>query len=197
MARRAQGLGANVIVTEVDPLRALEAHMDGFRVMPMLEAAALSDFIVSATGDKHVIDDAHFAAMKDGCMVANAGHFNVEINIPALEARAVARRTPRPFIEEFEFEDGRRIRLLADGRLVNLAAAEGHPAAVMDMSFANQALSLRYMVENHDQLERRVHRVPEHLDQEIARLKLEAMGIEIDSLSAEQQAYLSSWEEGT
>ena len=197
VARRAQGLGANVIVTEVDPLRALEAQMDGYRVMPMAEAAPLSDFVISATGDKHVVDRAHFEVMKDGCIVANAGHFNVEINIPALEAMAVAKREPRPFVEEFELADGRHLRLLAEGRLVNLAAAEGHPAAVMDMSFANQALALRYLVEHHAELNRRVYVVPEELDREGARLKLEAMEIEIDTLTPEQEAYLNSWEEGT
>ena len=197
VARRAQGLGANVIVTEVDPLRALEAQMDGYRVMPMAEAAPLSDFVISATGDKHVVDRAHFEVMKDGCIVANAGHFNVEINIPALEAMAVAKREPRPFVEEFELADGRHLRLLAEGRLVNLAAAEGHPAAVMDMSFANQALALRYLVEHHAELNRRVYVVPEEIDREVARLKLEAMEIEIDTLTPEQEAYLNSWEEGT
>ena len=197
VARRAQGLGANVIVTEVDPLRALEAQMDGYRVMPMAEAAPLSDFVVSATGDKHVVDRAHFEELKDGCIVANAGHFNVEINIPALEAMAVAKREPRPFVEEFELADGRHLRLLAEGRLVNLAAAEGHPAAVMDMSFANQALALRYLVEHHAELNRQVYVVPEEIDREVARLKLEAMGIEIDTLTPEQEAYLNSWEEGT
>ncbi len=197
VARRAQGLGANVIVTEVDPLRALEAQLDGYRVMPMAEAAPLSDFVVSATGDKHVVDRAHFEVMKGGCIVANAGHFNVEINIPALEAMAVAKREPRPFVEEFELADGRHLRLLAEGRLVNLAAAEGHPAAVMDMSFANQALALRYLVEHHAELNRQVYVVPEEIDREVARLKLEAMGTEIDTLTPEQEAYLNSWEEGT
>ena len=197
VARRAQGLGANVIVTEVDPLRALEAQLDGYRVMPMAEAAPLSDFVISATGDKHVVDRAHFEVMKGGCIVANAGHFNVEINIPALEAMAVAKREPRPFVEEFELADGRHLRLLAEGRLVNLAAAEGHPAAVMDMSFANQALALRYLVEHHAELNRQVYVVPEEIDREVARLKLEAMGTEIDTLTPEQEAYLNSWEEGT
>jgi adenosylhomocysteinase len=197
IAQRAHGLGANVIVTEVDPLRALEAVMDGFRVMPMTEAAAQSDVIVSATGDKHVLDKSHFEVMKDGCLVANSGHFNVEINIPALEAMAANKSRPRPFIEEYELKDGRRIRLLGEGRLINLAAAEGHPAAVMDMSFANQALSLRYMLENHESLENRVYGVPEEIDKEIARLKLAAMGIQIDTLTPEQASYLASWQEGT
>jgi adenosylhomocysteinase len=197
IAMRAKGLGANVIVTEVDPLRALEAVMDGFRVMPILEAVAQSDFLVSATGDKHVIDTPHFKVMKDGCVIANSGHFNVEINIPALEELAESKHHPRRFVEEYQLADGRRIRLLGEGRLVNLAAAEGHPAAVMDMSFANQALSARYMLNNHDKLENNVYVVPKEIDQEIARLKLEAMGICIDTLTDEQSAYLSSWQEGT
>jgi adenosylhomocysteinase len=197
IAQRANGLGANVIVTEVDPMRALEAVMDGFRVMPMSDAAPISDFIVTATGDKNVIAKKHFETMKDGCMIANSGHFNVEINIPALEAMSVAKRQPREFIEEFELKDGRKIRLLAEGRLINLGAAEGHPAAVMDMSFANQALSAKFIVENHKTLERSVHGVPESIDRDIARLKLDAMGIKIDTLSAEQKKYLSSWQEGT
>jgi adenosylhomocysteinase len=197
IAMRAHGLGANVIVTEVDPLRALEAVMDGFRVMPMLEAAAQSDFIVSATGDKHVIDKHAFERMKDGCVVANSGHFNVEINIPELEALTVNKRQPRPFVDEYELADGRRIRLIGEGRLVNLAAAEGHPAAVMDMSFANQALSARYVLANHDKLENTVYVVPEEIDKEIARFKLEAMGVRIDTLTEEQATYLSSWQEGT
>ena len=197
IASRAHGLGANVIVTEVDPLRALEAMMDGFRVMPMLEAAPISDFIVSATGDKHVVAREHFAVIKDGCIVANSGHFNVEIDIPALEELAVARRTPRAFVEEFELADGRRVHLLAEGRLVNLAAAEGHPAAVMDMSFANQVLSVEHMVRHHDEMANDVFTVPIEIDQQVARLKLEAMGARIDTLTEEQKRYLASWEEGT
>jgi len=197
IAERADGLGANVIVTEVDPMRALEAVMDGYRVMPMAEAAPQSDFIVSATGDKHVVDKSHFEVMKDGCVVANSGHFNVEINIPALREMSKSVNEPRAFVEEFVMPDGRKIRLLGEGRLVNLAAAEGHPAAVMDMSFANQALAAKYMVENHANLEPRVYTVPEEIDREIARLKLEAMGVHIDTLTAEQEAYLSSWQEGT
>jgi adenosylhomocysteinase len=197
VAMRAQGLGANVIVTEVDPLRALEAIMDGFRVMPMIEAVPQSDFLVSVTGDKHVIDKAHFEVMKDGCVVANSGHFNVEINLPALEEMAESKQSPRQFVDEYQLPDGRRIRLLAEGRLVNLSAAEGHPAAVMDMSFANQALSASYMMVNHDKLENRVYGVPEEIDQEIARFKLAAMGIRLDTLTDEQKAYLSSWQEGT
>tara|TARA_Y100001960_G_scaffold329203_1_gene419901 strand:+ start:16 stop:792 length:777 start_codon:yes stop_codon:yes gene_type:complete len=197
VARRADGMGANVVVTEVDPLRALEAHMDGFRVMPMIEAASISDFIVTATGDKHVVDDKHFGVMKDGCMIANAGHFNIEINIPALEEMAIDKHKPRPFIEEFELPNGRRVRLLAEGRLVNLAVAEGHPAAVMDMSFANQALSLRHIVEHASELKPAVHSVPREIDTQVAQLKLQEIGIGIDVLTSEQQAYLSSWEEGT
>ena len=197
IASRARGLGANVIVTEVDPLRALEAVMDGFRVMPMMEAAPQADFVCSATGDKHVIDKHHFEVMKDGCCVSNSGHFNVEINIPALEAMAVEKRQPRTFVDEYQLEDGRNIRLLGEGRLVNLAAAEGHPAAVMDMSFANQALAAVYMFKNGKNLENKVYTVPEDIDRNIARLKLEAMGINIDTLTSEQEAYLNSWEEGT
>jgi adenosylhomocysteinase len=197
IAMRARGLGANVIVTEVDPVKALEAVMDGYRVMPMLEAASQADFICSATGDKHIIDKQHFEVMKDGCCVSNSGHFNVEINIPALEALAVEKRRPRQFVEEFELADGRNIRLIGEGRLVNLAAAEGHPAAVMDMSFANQALAALYVFQNGKNMDNKVYRIPEDIDREIARLKLESMGIRIDHLTAEQESYLSSWEEGT
>jgi len=197
IAMRASGLGANVIVTEVDPLKALEAMMDGYRVMPMMEAAPISDFIVSATGDKHVIDKHHFEVMKDGCVVANSGHFNVEINIPALEEMAVEKRRPREFVDEYFMADGRSIRLLGEGRLVNLAAAEGHPATVMDMSFANQALSAVYMRQNAENLEKKVYAVPHDIDMEIARYKLEAMGVKIDTLTEEQIAYLNSWQEGT
>ena len=194
---RARGLGANVIVTEVIPLKALEAVMDGFRVMPMIEAAPQADFICSATGDKNVIDKYHFEVMKDGCCVCNSGHFNVEINIPALEAMAIEKRTPRTFVDEYQLADGRLIRLLGEGRLVNLAAAEGHPAAVMDMSFANQALGALHVYQNGKNMENKVYRIPEEIDQEIARFKLESMGIKIDTLTPEQEAYLSSWEEGT
>jgi adenosylhomocysteinase len=197
IAMRARGLGGNVIVTEVDPLKALEAVMDGFRVMPMSEAAPEADFICSATGNKHVIDKSHFEVMKDGCCVSNSGHFNVEINIPALEAMAVEKRQPRAFVDEYQLADGRNIRLLGEGRLVNLAAAEGHPAAVMDMSFANQALAAIYVFQNAKKLENKVYTVPEEIDQMIARLKLESMGIKIDTLTPEQAHYLNSWEEGT
>lgn len=197
IAMRARGLGANVIVTEIDPLKALEAVMDGFRVMPMMEAAPLADFICSATGDKHVVDKHHFDVLKDGCCLANSGHFNVEINIPALEEMAVEKRQPRPFVDEYQLPNGRNIRLLGEGRLVNLAAAEGHPAAVMDMSFANQALGTVYMYQNGQKLENKVYSIPQEIDKAIARLKLEAMGIKIDVLTPEQEAYLNSWEEGT
>lgn len=197
IAMRARGMGANVIVTEVDPLKALEAVMDGFRVLPMLDAAPQADFICSATGDKHVVDKHHFEVMKDGCCVANSGHFNVEINIPALEEMSVEKRQPRPFVEEFQLADGRNIRLLGEGRLINLAAAEGHPAAVMDMSFANQALSAVYVFQNGKNLENKVYSVPEEIDREIARFKLKAMGINIDVLTPEQESYLNSWQEGT
>jgi adenosylhomocysteinase len=197
IAMRARGLGANVIVTEINPLKALEAVMDGFRVMPMVEAAPQADFICSATGNKNVIDKHHFEIMKDGCCVANSGHFNVEINIPALEEMAVGKREPRAFVEEYQLADGRNIRLLGEGRLVNLAAAEGHPAAVMDMSFANQAFGTLFVHKNGHNLENKVYSIPEEIDKEIARLKLEAMGISVDVLTPEQDAYLNSWEEGT
>ena len=197
IAMRAKGHGAHVIVTEVDPLKALEAAMDGFRAMPMLEAAACSDFIITATGDKNVLDRPHFAVMKDGCVIANSGHFNVEINIPALEKLTVKKHRPRANVESYQLKDGRTIRLLAEGRLVNLAAAEGHPATVMDMSFANQALSIAHLWQQGTNLENIVHPVPADIDQQVARMKLAAMGISIDSLSPEQQAYLSSWKEGT
>jgi adenosylhomocysteinase len=197
VAMRAKGHGANVIVTEVDPLRALEATMDGYRVMPLIEAAALSDFILTVSGDKHVVDREHMQVMKDGCVLANAGHFNVEINIPALEEMSTGKSRPRPSVDEYTLADGRTLRLLAEGRLVNLAAAEGHPSAVMDMSFANQVLCAIYMFHQHGKLANSVHNVPPEIDAEIARLKLAAMGISIDQLTAEQRHYLSSWQEGT
>jgi adenosylhomocysteinase len=197
IAMRAAGMGANVIVTEVDPLRALEAAMDGYRVMPMMEAAPLGDVFVTSTGDKNVIDRHHFEVMKNGALVANSGHFNVEINIPALQEMAVSVHEPRPFVDQYTLPDGRRISVLGEGRLINLAAAEGHPSAVMDMSFANQALCAEYMVEHADKLEKTVYPVPQQIDKDIARLKLEAMGIEIDQLTPEQAKYLASWEEGT
>lgn len=197
IAMRAKGLGANVIVTEVDPLKALEAVMDGFRVMPMLEAAPIGDIFITSTGDINVVDRHHFEVMKDGAVVANSGHFNVEINILALEEMAVEKRQPRRFVDQYWLSDGRRIHVLGEGRLVNLAAAEGHPASVMDMSFANQALGAAYMLRNADQLEKKVYVIPEEVDQEIARLKLETVGVRIDTLTPEQEKYLASWEEGT
>jgi len=197
VAMRARGLGANVIVVEVEPVRALEAMMDGFQVMPLMEAARVGDIFITTTGDKHVIDQAHFAVMKNGAILANSGHFNVEINIPALEKMAKNKRTIRDFVDEYLLADGRRIFLLGEGRLINLAAAEGHPASVMDMSFANQVLCLEHLARNRGRLETRVHPVPEDIDREVARLKLTAMGVEIDSLTEEQRKYLTSWEEGT
>jgi adenosylhomocysteinase len=197
LAMRARGMGSNVIVTEVDPLSALEAVMDGFRVMPMIEAAAIGDIFCTLTGDIHVIDQSHFEVMKDGAIVSNSGHFNVEVNIPALESLSEEKRRIREYVDEYRFADGRRINLLADGRLINLAAAEGHPASVMDMSFANQALSMEYLLTNAETLENKVYTIPKAIDVEIAKLKLESMGIAIDQLTNEQQKYLSSWEEGT
>ena len=197
IAMRAKGHGAKVIVTEVDPLRSLEAAMDGYRVMPLMDAARQSDFIVTATGDKHVVDQNHMEVMKDGCVLANSGHFNVEINIPALESMAVEKQRPRVSVDEYMLADGRRLRLLAEGRLVNLAAAEGHPSAVMDMSFANQVLTAVYLASQQHRLENTVHKVPEDIDREVAKLKLAAMNINIDALTGEQQHYLSSWQEGT
>jgi adenosylhomocysteinase len=198
IAMRAKGLGANVIVTEVQPLRALEAVMDGFRVMPMHEAAPIGDFFITSTGDINVVDRAHFEVMKDGAIVSNSGHFNVEINIPALEEMAEGPpRRVRPFVDEYTLPDGRRIHLLGEGRLINLAAAEGHPSAVMDMSFANQALCAEYMLNHAEELEHTVYTVPQEIDQQIARIKLQAMGVKIDVLTPEQEKYLASWEEGT
>jgi len=197
LAMRARGMGANVIVTEVDPMVALEAVMDGFRVMPMAEAAPIGDIFITLTGDLNVVDKHHFEVMKDGALVGNSGHFNVEINIPALEEMAVAKRQVRPFVESYQLKDGRVISILGEGRLINLAAAEGHPASVMDMSFANQALGAEYMIKHADELEKRVYDVPEEIDREIARLKLIAMGVKIDKLTDEQVKYLGSWEEGT
>lgn len=197
LASRARGMGSNVIVTEVDPLKALEALMDGYRVMPMKDAAKIGDIFVTLTGDINVIDEKHFAVMKDAAIVANSGHFNVEINIPGLAKMAKSKRLVRPFVEEYVTEDGRRIYILGEGRLINLAAAEGHPASVMDMSFANQALSLEYLVKNASKLDKKVYSVPEVIDQKIAELKLAAMGVKIDKLTAEQVKYLDSWEEGT
>ncbi len=197
LAMRARGMGANVIVTEVDHLKALEAVMDGFRVMPMMEAAPIGDIFVTLTGDINVIDKHHFENMKDGAIVGNSGHFNVEINIPALEAMSVSKKLVRPYVDAYELPDGRVIHILGEGRLINLAAAEGHPASVMDMSFANQSLSAEYMVKNADILKNKVYAVPDDIDQEIARLKLDSMGIKIDTLTEEQIRYLNSWQEGT
>jgi adenosylhomocysteinase len=197
VAMRARGMGSHVVVTEVDAMRALEAVMDGFQVMPMAAAAAVGEIFCTATGDKNVITADHMAVMKDGAILANTGHFNVEIEISGLRALAGETREARSFVEEFPLEDGRRLYLVAEGRLVNLAAAEGHPAQVMDMSFANQALSAEYAVQNAASLERRVYPVPEEIDNEIARLKLATMGVEIDTLTEEQAKYLASWDEGT
>ena len=197
VALRAKGLGSQVIVTEVEPVRALEAVMDGFQVMPLIEAARLGDIFITTTGDKNVIDKAHLQVMKDGAILANSGHFNVEINIPALESLAQSKRGIRPFVDEYALDDGRHLYLLGEGRLINLAAAEGHPASVMDMSFANQALCLEYMAKNRERLEPKVYPVPEEIDKQVARLKLQSMGIDIDTLTPEQKEYLTSWEQGT
>ncbi|HKO05142.1 MAG TPA: adenosylhomocysteinase [Candidatus Acidoferrales bacterium] len=197
VAMRAKGLGADVIVTEVDPTRAIEAAMDGFRVMPMREAAKLGDIFVTVTGNKGVLGGEHFQLMKDGAVLANSGHFNVEIDLPALEKLATSRREARPLVEEFQLKDGRKLYVLGEGRLVNLATAEGHPASVMDMSFANQALAAEYMAQHSKTLKPQVYSVPEHLDKQIARLKLDSMGIQIDKLTTEQEHYLASWQEGT
>jgi len=197
IAMRMHGMGANVIITEVNPTRALEAIMDGYRVMPMAEAASIGDLFITATGNKSVVVREHFEKMKDGALVANSGHFNVEIDIPALEKMASGRRTIRDFVEEFRVGDGRRIYLLAEGRLVNLSSAEGHPASVMDMSFANQALCAEYLAKNASKLEKKVYTVPEAIDQEVARIKLDSRGVRIDRLTPEQDKYLASWSEGT
>ncbi|MFZ5916715.1 MAG: adenosylhomocysteinase [Chloroflexota bacterium] len=197
IAMRARGMGANVIVTEVDPLRALEAVMDGYRVMPMLQAANIGEIFITSTGDINVLDRQHFEVMKDGAIIANSGHFNVEINLPALAAMSQEVRQMRPSLQQYRLNDGRRINLLGEGRLVNLAAAEGHPSAVMDMSFANQALCAEHIARHHATLDRTVYPVPQEIDRTVARLKLAAMGVQIDSLTAEQARYLTSWEEGT
>lgn len=197
LAQKARGMGANVIVTEVEPIAALEALMDGFRVMPMLEAAEIGDFFCTLTGDINVLDTHHFELMKDGAIIANSGHFNVEINIPGLEKMAKDKRQVRPYVEAYETSDGRKIHILAEGRLINLAAAEGHPASVMDMSFANQALAAEFIVKNADNLTNKVYGVSEEIDREIATIKLAAMGVSIDALTEEQNEYLNSWEEGT
>ena len=190
-------MGAQVIVTEVDPVRALEAAMDGAQIMPILEAARIGDVFITVTGDKHVISRSVLQILRDGSILANSGHFNVEIDIPALEEMAVSKRQVRPFVEEYLLEDGRKIYLLGEGRLINLAAAEGHPASVMDMSFANQALCLEYMLKNKGKLEVGVYPVPTEIDGNIARLKLDSMGMAIDNLTLEQTKYLATWQEGT
>jgi adenosylhomocysteinase len=198
LASRARGMGSLVIVTEVDPLKALEAVMDGFQVMPMLEAARIGDIFCTVTGDINVIDRHHFEVMKDGAIVANSGHFNVEINIPSLEKMSKSEpNLVRPFVQQYTTRDGRKINILGEGRLINLASAEGHPASVMDMSFANQALAAEFMVKNARTLEKRVYSVPAEVDAEIARIKLDAMNVQIDKLTEEQSKYLNSWEEGT
>jgi adenosylhomocysteinase len=197
LASRARGMGSNVVVTEVDPLKALEAVMDGFRVMKMEDAAKIGDIFVTLTGDINVIDENHFKVMKDAAIVCNSGHFNVEINIPALDKMSKSKRLVRPFVDEYITKDNRRIYILGEGRLINLAAAEGHPASVMDMSFANQALSLEYLTKNAAKLDKKVYSVPEEIDQKIAALKLAAMGVNCDTLTAQQVKYLGSWQEGT
>jgi adenosylhomocysteinase len=197
VASRAKGLGAHVVVTEVDSRKAIEAVMDGFTVMPMSEAVKIGDIFVTVTGNYHVVNASHFAVMKNGAIVCNSGHFNDEIDLEGLAKMSTGREQPRPFVEQFTLRDGKKVSILADGRLVNLAAAEGHPAAVMDMSFANQALAAAHLFENHDRLEKKVYAVPEAIDEEVARLKLESMGVRIDSLTPEQSKYLASWSEGT
>lgn len=196
-AMRARGLGANVVVTEVDPIKAIEAVMDGFRVLPMAEAAKIGDFFVTVTGNRHVIDREHFEIMKDGAIVANSGHFDLELNLDALKEMSSEVNTRRPFVEEYSKKDGKSVIVLGEGRLINLAAAEGHPASVMDMSFANQALSAEYLVKNHGTLPAGVHVLPAEVDQEIASLKLRSLGINIDTLTPEMLEYMSSWETGT
>ena len=197
LASRARGMGADVIITEIDPTKAIEAVMEGYRVMSMAEAARIGDIFVTVTGNKNVLAREHFEAMKNGAVVANSGHFNVEIDIPALEKLASSKRPTRDFVDEYVMKDGRKIYLLGEGRLINLAAAEGHPASVMDMSFANQALSCEFLAKNYKTLEKKVYAVPEELDKKVARLKLESMGVKIDKLTAEQEEYLASWSEGT
>ena len=197
VAMRAKGLGADVIVTEISPVRAIEAVMDGFRVMPMAEAAKVGDIFVTVTGNKNVLAGEHFERMKDGAVLCNSGHFNVEIDIPTLEKMSSAKRPARPFVEEYAMKDGRKLYLLGEGRLINLASAEGHPAAVMDMSFANQALSVEYMLKHSSELGPQVYSVPELIDRHIAKLKLETMGVQVDKLTPEQEQYLASWSEGT
>jgi len=197
VASRARGMGAHVIIVEVEPVRALEAVMDGFEVMPLMDAAPIGEVFITITGDKNVVDEKHLKVMRDGAILANSGHFNVEINIPALEKLSKSQKTMRPFVQRYDLKDGRKLYLLGDGRLINLAAAEGHPASVMDMSFANQALCMEYLAKTRGKLDVKVYSVPEDIDRQVARLKLDSMGVKIDSLSAAQRKYLSSWEEGT
>ena len=197
VASRARGLGAHVIVTEVNPIRALEAVMDGFTVMKAIDAARVAQVLITVTGGMHAVDRQQIQVLSDGAILANSGHFNVEIDIPALEDLAVSRRTVKPFVEEFKMPDGRKVYLLGEGRLINLSAAEGHPSAVMDMSFANQALSVEYLVKNRGRLPPQVHSVPKDTDAEVGRLKLQSLGIDIDTLTPEQQRYQESWTEGT
>ena len=197
VASRAKGLGAHVVVSEIDPRKALEAAMDGFMVMPMAEAAKVGDVFVTVTGNYHVIGGAHFEAMKDGAIVCNSGHFNDELDLDAIEKLSVSKTRPRPFVEAYKLKNGRTVRILAEGRLINLAAAEGHPAAVMDMSFANQAMAAAYLAQNHRTLDKKVYPVPEGIDEEVALLKLAALGIKIDVLTKEQEKYMVSWSEGT
>jgi adenosylhomocysteinase len=197
VASRAKGLGAHVVVTEVDPRKAIEAVMDGFTVMPMAEAAKIGDVFVTVTGNWHVVSAEHFAAMKDGAIVCNSGHFNDEIDLEAIQKASTGRDCPRPFVERYTMTSGKKIAVLADGRLINLAAGEGHPAAVMDMSFANQALAAAYLAAEHERLEKKVYAVPEAIDEEVAGLKLASMGVRIDTLTPEQERYLASWSEGT
>jgi adenosylhomocysteinase len=197
VSMRARGMGANVIITEIDPTKAIEAVMDGFRVMSMHEAAQIGDLFVTVTGNKNVIARDHFDKLKNGAILCNSGHFNVEIDLESLAKVASSRRQTREFVEEFAMRDGRRVYVLGEGRLINLAAAEGHPASVMDMSFANQALCAEFMIKNHATLEKRVYAVPEDLDKQVAKMKLEAMGVRIDRLTPEQEAYLAGWSEGT
>jgi adenosylhomocysteinase len=197
LAMRAKGMGADVVVTEVNPTTALEAVMDGFRVMPMGEAAKIGDFFCTVTGNIDVIRAEHFEAMKDGAIVCNSGHFNVELDLKALGKMAKSRGYIREFVEEYTLKGGKKVVVLGEGRLINLASAEGHPSSVMDMSFANQALCTEWMVKNHDSLEKKVYVVPEHIDEEIARLKLKSLGVKIDTLTKKQAKYLASWDEGT
>ena len=197
VAMRAKGLGADVIVTEISPVRAIEAVMDGYRVMPMAEAARVGDIFVTVTGNKNVLAGEHFERMKDGAVLCNSGHFNVEIDIPTLEKMSSAKRPARPFVDEYAMKDGRKLYLLGEGRLINLASAEGHPAAVMDMSFANQALSVEHLLKHASELDAQVYPVPEPIDRHIAKLKLETMGVQVDKLTPEQEQYLASWSEGT